>query len=119
MERPKFIADADLNDKIVVGVRRREPGIDFISASDGGTRGLSDPEVLGLAAAIGRVLVSSDRRTMPGHLNMFLETHQSPGIIVVPQTTEIARAIDVLVAIWREGDMEALRNQIRWVRRRR
>jgi len=119
VQKPTFIADADLNDKIVVGVRRREPGVDFVGASDGGTRGLSDPEVLALSAASERVLVSSDRRTMPAHFKMFLETDQSPGVIVVSQTTEIARAIDELVAIWREGDLDALRNQIRWVRRRR
>jgi len=48
MKRPKFIADADFNLKISEGVRLREPTVDFLSASDGGTRGLPDRRVLEL-----------------------------------------------------------------------
>jgi uncharacterized protein (DUF433 family) len=33
--RPRFLADADLNHTIVVGVRRREPSIDFAGAREG------------------------------------------------------------------------------------
>jgi predicted double-glycine peptidase len=48
--RPRFQADADFNHKIVVGLRRREPSIDFVDAHDGGVVGVSDPEVLEIAA---------------------------------------------------------------------
>jgi Domain of unknown function (DUF5615) len=118
MARAKFIADADFSDKIVAGVRRREPSIDFLNASDGGTRGLSDPEVLALAAASGRIVVSSDQKTMPGHFGRFLEAHDSPGVIIVPQAVTIARAIDELLVIWKDADTTVFRNQARWVRRR-
>jgi hypothetical protein len=30
--RPQFLADADFNQKIVTGLRRREPLLDFLSA---------------------------------------------------------------------------------------
>jgi hypothetical protein len=46
----RFQADADLNEDIVKGVLRREPGIDFQTATSAGLRGLSDLEVLALAA---------------------------------------------------------------------
>jgi Domain of unknown function (DUF5615) len=118
MPRPKFIADADLSEKIIVGVRRREPAIDFLDASGGGTRGLSDPEVLALAAATGRVLVSSDQKTMPGHFRRFLEAHDSPGLIIVRQSVGLARAINGLVLIWNDPAPELLRNDISWLRRR-
>jgi hypothetical protein len=39
--RPKFIADADFNEHVIAGILRIESGIDFLSASDGGTRGLN------------------------------------------------------------------------------
>jgi hypothetical protein len=39
---PRFLADADLNHKIVLGVRGREPAIDILSAHEGGTIGLAD-----------------------------------------------------------------------------
>lgn len=48
--KTRFQADADLNEEIVAGVIRREPGIDFQTAEDANLRGLPDPEVLTLAA---------------------------------------------------------------------
>jgi hypothetical protein len=63
----RFLADADLDDAIVRGVRRYEPSIDFKSANDADLQGLSDPEVLEVAAAEGRILVSHDTSTMPVH----------------------------------------------------
>jgi len=44
--RPRFQADADLNQKIVFGLRRREPLVDFLDARQGGLIGLPDHEVL-------------------------------------------------------------------------
>jgi hypothetical protein len=118
MPKPSFIADADLSEKIMVGVRHREPGIDFLSASEGGTRGLSDPEVLALAAATGRMIVSSDQKTMPGHFRKFLEEHDSPGLIIVRQSVGLARAIDELILIWNDPKPELLRNDVKWVQSR-
>ncbi len=118
MTRPKFIADADLSDKIIAGVRRREPSVDFLNASDGGTRGLSDPEVLALASATGRIVVSSDQKTMPAHFRRFLELHESPGVIIVPQAVVLARAIDAVLLFWKESGPEELKNRMRWVQRR-
>jgi hypothetical protein len=100
MARPKFIADADLNEKIVAAVVRREPAIDFLNASDGGTRGLSDPEVLALAAATGRILVSHDRKTMLRHFDEFCHDYHSPGLITVRQKASRRAAIESLILIW-------------------
>jgi hypothetical protein len=61
--RPRFQADADLNHKILLGLRRREAAIDFQSAVQGGIIGKTDPEVLSVAANAGRILVSHDRAT--------------------------------------------------------
>ena len=58
----RFLADADLNKAIVTGVLRREPTVDFLTAQAAGLRGLKDPEVLALAAKLGRILVSHDAR---------------------------------------------------------
>jgi len=87
--RPRFLADADFNHKIVVGLRRREPSVDFLSAYEGGVVGLPDAEVIITAAESGRILVSHDRRTMPAHFARFRETRSSPGIVIVSQGLEI------------------------------
>ena len=54
---PRFQADADFNQKIVRGIRRREPALDFQSAEVGGMIGVPDTEVLAKAAGFGRILV--------------------------------------------------------------
>jgi predicted nuclease of predicted toxin-antitoxin system len=119
MVRPKFIADADLSRKIVFGVRRREPAIDFLTAREEGTLGLTDPEVLALAAASGRVVVSSDQNAMLSHFRRFREAHDSPGLVIVRQSIDLARAIDELILIWNDPSPELLRNDVNWVRSRK
>jgi Domain of unknown function (DUF5615) len=61
----RFQADADLNFLIVRKLLRREPDIDFQSATQACLTGLSDPEVLALAARGGRILVSTTKPRYP------------------------------------------------------
>ena len=98
--RLRFLADADFNQKIVTGLRRREPSLDFLSAIDGGVVGIADPDVLSIAAELGRILVSHDRKTMPRHFARFRETRLTPGLIVLSQDLEIGVAIEELLLIW-------------------
>ena len=81
----RFQADADLNHIIVKAMLRREPSIDFQTAQVARLAGVSDPEVLALAARAGRVLVTHDRKTMPKHLAEFIVHTPSSGVIVMPQ----------------------------------
>ena len=104
--RPRFLADADFNHKIVLGIRRREPSVDFLGACDGGVAGVSDPEVLRIAADSARILVSHDRRTMPAHFARFLEESSSPGVIIISQELDIGAAIEDLLLIWATTDVE-------------
>ena len=104
--KPRFQADADFNHKIVVGLRRREPSVDVLSAHEGGVIGASDPEVLRIAANSGRILISHDRRTMPSHFVRFCETQSSPGLLIVAQDLDIGAAIDDLLLIWLATDAE-------------
>ena len=70
--KPRFKADADLNQMILLASTRREPGIDFQTAVAAGLSGLSDPEVLAISAQEGRILVTHDRKTMPKHFADFI-----------------------------------------------
>jgi hypothetical protein len=55
--KPRFLADADFNEKIILGLLRREPTIDFQTASQGDVIGRPDPEVLAIAARENRILI--------------------------------------------------------------
>jgi hypothetical protein len=110
--RIRFLADADLNYSIVAAIRRREPGVDFLAASVAGLEGLSDSEVLEVAARLGRVLVTHDRRTMPSHFGEFIQGRMSPGVFVISQHLPTAQAAEELLLIWSATEAEEWGNRI-------
>ena len=84
--KARFQADNDLRSSIRTGVVRREPAIDFQSAQRAQLDGVPDYEVLRRAAEQGRILVSHDENSMPGHFADFLATgNRSPGVLMAPQ----------------------------------
>lgn len=106
-------ADADLNQRIVAGMQRVEPAIEFQSAGPAALEGKADPVVLGIAAAAGRVLVTHDQKTMPRHFATFIAEHSSPGVIIVPQNMPIGQAVQELYLAWMASDAEEWVNSIR------
>jgi hypothetical protein len=111
----RFQADADLNPEIGLGLRRREPAIDFRGAAGVIPHGATDPEVLQIAAEGGRVLVSRDVTTMQGHFEHFIEQQDSPGLLLIPSSRSIGSAIEGLLTVWLTWSQEDLRNLIRWL----
>lgn len=108
----KFLADEDLRQAIVLGVRRREPSISFLHAFDVGAAGKDDPTVLQIAANEGRALVSHDLRTMPQHFYQFIAGQASPGLILIPQKLGLGTAIEQLLIFWLACEAEECVNQI-------
>ena len=109
----RFLADADLNEGIVAGCLRREPEMDFLSANDAALEGMPDAEVLALAAAQDRILVSHDFQTMPRHFGNFLQAdNSSPGVLLVPQGLSVGEAIEELMLIWTASDAPEWQNRI-------
>jgi hypothetical protein len=112
----RLIADADLNQDLVRGVLRNDGSIDFLNASEGGTRGLPDRQVLELAAATGRILVSHDRHAMTAEFYRFLaDGHSSPGLIIVKQKLDEGDAIKEFLLVCSASTTEELRDQIIWI----
>jgi hypothetical protein len=60
---------------------------------------MKDPEVLGVAASVGKILVTHDVRTMPRHFGEFIAHSESPGLILVPGTMPMAQAIEEILRI--------------------
>jgi hypothetical protein len=108
----RFQADADLNEDIVTGLLRRAPEMDFQMAQAAGLRGLDDPVVLARTAQFGRVLVSHDGKTMPGHFGEFIAVAESPGLLIVPQSLDTQAAIEELLMVWVASEAEEWTNRI-------
>jgi hypothetical protein len=102
----RFLADNDLRNSIRTGVLRHEPSVDFLSANAASLHGLSDLEVLRVAAAQNRLLVSHDENSMPAHFRDFITGNSSPGLLMVPQGAPAARVIESIVLIWIASESE-------------
>ena len=111
---PSFLADENFNAKIVAGLLRREPSIDFQTAKAAGILGLPDQEVLVVAAREGRLLVSHDRETMPAHFNSFLAGSESAGVLIVSQNLPIRDAIEEILLVWAASEPGEWRNPNRF-----
>lgn len=112
----RFLADADLNRAIVSGVLRREPSVDFLTAHVAGLRGMSDAEVLALAAERERVLVSHDVGTMPAQFRAFREAGKhSSGVFLIPQSLDVGTAIDELLFIWLASEASDWDGRLEWL----
>jgi len=111
----RFQADADIDPDIRKGLLRREPSIDFRPAEGTIPDGTLDPEVLRIAAADDRVLVSADLRTMSVHFQGFIATQASPGVLLIPSSRSIGAAIEGILFVWLNWTPEDLRNRIRWL----
>lgn len=113
MSRVRFLADHDLNEHIVSGVRRSEPLIEFRRVRDEGLRVASDAEVLAFANEQGLLVVSHDVNTMPATAYQQIEHGQSvSGVFMVPQFAPIASVIESLVLIWHASEAEEWRDRV-------
>ncbi len=110
--RPQFQADENLNAKIVAGLLRREPSLDFQTAKAANIIGLADPEVLAIAARENRILVSHDRETMPAHFSHFTEESTSTGLLIVSQKLDIREAIEQILLVWAASEAEEWINRV-------
>ena len=113
--RVTFQADADLDCRVVRGRRRLAPEIDIRTAVDASFEGLEDLEVLQISAAAGRILVTQDRSTMPGHFARYLRSAPSPGVIILREAISIGSAIDELILIWNTSEADEWINRLIWI----
>lgn len=96
----RLLIDQDLNQHILRGLRRRVPTLDAVTAYEVGLGEASDPKLLAWAAAEERVIVTHDRKTMPGHAaNRVAVGEKMPGVFVVPRRLALNEVIDDLEVI--------------------
>ena len=113
---PPEAPQVPLNFAIVAATRRREPAIDFRSAVEAGLEGLPDPDLLDQTAQDGRVLITHDRRTMPGHFRDHPACGKhSPGVLIVAQFAPIAPIVECLILIWSNSDPDVWQDQIHYL----
>jgi hypothetical protein len=92
-----LITDENFDAKITAGVMNVLGHLDFVRAEDAGLRQTPDPIILEYAAQFGRLIVTHDVATMPGHAYERVDAGmRMPGVIIVPDQLQIGRAVEEL-----------------------
>lgn len=108
-----LLIDENLNQRILRGLKRAVPHLDYAVAQNVGLKGVSDSALLEWAAAQNRILVTHDLKTIPKHAYDRVRAGQAmPGVIAVPDTLPIGHAIEDLAVIVECSQSAELRNLI-------
>ena len=116
MSRPRFLADNDLNDAIVVGLQRREPAVEFSRLRDLGLATLSDPDVLDFAAREKWIVVSHDVNTLTeAAFDRLAAGLKMSGLFLAHQRTPVLAVIESLLLIWVASDADEWAGQVEFL----
>ncbi len=101
----RFLADEDLHNDIVRGIKLHRPDIDIVRVQDEGLSGASDPDLLEWAATEDRILITHDAGTMTKHVADRMRSGKTtPKVVVCHQGQPIGAVIDALGLIADEND---------------
>jgi len=78
---------------VIRGLKRVAPEIEIRTAAEAELAGLDDLDVLRIGAATDRILISQDRRTMPGNFHRFAASGTSPGVILLREGFRLPRRL--------------------------
>jgi len=105
----RLLTDEDFNHKILRGLIRRVPHLDFVLVHDVSLTSQPDRVLLNWAASKHRIIMTHDDKTMvPYAKQLVRQGEPMAGVILVPQSLGIGHAIDdlqLIVECYSESDM--------------
>ena len=111
----QFLIDEDTSHIIRDGLQRRQPEVEVrvIGGEGAPSIGAKDEEILEFLERETYILVSSNRSTMPVHLQTYLQKGgHVPGILLLRPGFSYRQVIDTLELIWFASTLEDLRDQL-------
>mgnify|MGYP007059537585 CR=1 FL=1 len=119
MSRPRFLADHNLSEAIVRGVKRVEPEVEFLLLRDLMPIDTDDPQVLEYAASHELIVVTHDRRTMPRAAYERMARGQSMhGLILVVPQPRVGPIISDLILIWSSSQADEWPGRVAYLSRK-
>lgn len=84
-----------------------------VGTPDSPAKGTLDPDLLLWCEEHAFILVTNNRKTMPGHLHDHLVSgHHVPGILIMNSKMTIAETIEELLLIWVASDEEEYHDRL-------
>ncbi len=112
----RLLTDEDFNHDILRGLIRRVPHLDFVLVHDVGLTSQPDPVLLKWAASKHRSIITHDEKTMvPYAKQLVRQGEPMAGLIFVPQSLGIGRAIDDLELIVECNSESEMRDRIEYL----
>src|SRR6185503_12955661 len=109
----RLLTDEDFDHNILRGLIRRVPHLDYVLVHDVGLTSQPDPVLLKWAASKHRIIITHDDRTMVPYAKQLVgQGEPMAGLILVPQSLGIGRAIDDLELIIESYSEPEMRNRI-------
>jgi len=99
----RFLLDENLVQWLGDALRRREPRVEvlWVGAPGAPAKETKDPELLLWIEAHQWMLLTGNRKSMPGHLADHLAAgHHVPGIFLISDWLPIRQVVDELLLIW-------------------
>lgn len=118
MSTIKFLFDENANPRFKATLLRRQPAIDVLQVGDRGAppRTTLDPDLLVYLEGARRILVSDNRKSMPGHLqDHWAHGGSCWGIFWIKPGTTFDHLAEDLELIWGTMDAEEWLNTTFWV----
>lgn len=95
-----LLIDENLNQRILRGLLRAVPHLDYRLVAEAGLKGADDPAVLEFAAREQRILVTHDLRTIPKHAHDRVRAGaRMAGVIAVSDDLPIGRVIEEMILL--------------------
>lgn len=112
----RLLTDENFNYDILRGLIRRVAHLDFVLVHDVGLAGQPDPILLKWAASKHRSIMTQDEKTMVPYANQLVRQGEPMGgLIVVPQSLAIGRAIDDLELMVQCNSESDMRDRIEYL----
>lgn len=116
--KPRFLLDENVELAVQRQLRRKDSRIEVLAVGDPGAPPLrsTDAAILRWVAESGHILVSWDRRTMPGHIaDHYNEGGRLPGVLLLRHGTGLGQIVNALHLIWSASESEEYRDTIQYI----
>lgn len=109
----RLLTDENIDQRILRGLHRRLPLLDFVLARDVGLASLPDLVILKWAANEHRIILTHDIKTMvPDAKRLVAQGEPMVGLIAIPRSVAIGRVIDDLELLLECYSESEMRNRI-------
>lgn len=116
--KPRFLLDENVELAVQRQLRRRDNRIEILAVGDWGAPPLrsTDPAILQWVGTSGYILVTWDRRTMPGHIaDHYNAGGRLPGVLLIRHGSTLGQIVEALYLIWFAAEAEEFQDTIQYI----